>query len=218
MAPQNPESVPPADDWRKRHAFGLPSGSVRALLAILIFGTIWGELLLNPTKAIPDFLGDLLFIIMGHYFAIRRKSAQEPEPGPPPLYLPNGSVRLLFILGSATVALLLYRRGQLASLDRNPAALTLLLIGGFLLGVVVNAISVWWIDKGHQPHRIVEDSRALVSLAAAVLLILLVVNRLFPYIPPDQIDTDVRKWLPLGQFGLEHVLAAVVGFYFGSRS
>ncbi len=217
MAPQIPESRPPDDAWRGRHAFGLPPGSVRALLAILIFGTVWGVLLLNPTQALPDYLGDLLFIIMGHYFAIRRKTAQEPEPGPPPLYLPSGSVRLLFIAGTSTVAFLLYRRGQLAALDRNPAAVTLLLVGGFLLGVVLNTISAWWIDKGHRPPRLMEDLRAFASLAAALLLILLVMNRLFLYFPPERIDALFRG-LRLGQFGPEHVLAAVVGFYFGSRS
>src|SRR6516165_11514170 len=82
-------------DWRKVHALGLPSGSIRALLAILVFATVWCSVLMRPTREIPDYLGDLLFIIMGHYFAARRRAAAEPEPGPPPLFLPRGSVRLL---------------------------------------------------------------------------------------------------------------------------
>src|SRR6059058_3232051 len=86
-------------DWRRLHALGLPSGSVRAVLAVLIFATTWGLLLLKPTLEVPDYLGDLLFIIMGHYFAVRNRAAQEREPGPPPLYLPRGSVRTVLVVG-----------------------------------------------------------------------------------------------------------------------
>src|SRR5882724_10592291 len=80
-------------DWRRLHALGLPAGSVRALLAVLIFATTWGLLVLKPTQEVPGYLRDLLFIIMGHYFAARRRSGPAEEPGPPPLYLPRGSVR-----------------------------------------------------------------------------------------------------------------------------
>src|SRR5437868_26735 len=95
-------------DWRKVHALGLPSGSIRALLAVLVFATVWCSLLVRPTQEIPDYLGDLLFIIMGHYFAARRRAAEDPEPGPPPLFLPRGSIRLLLIAGSVVVAILLF--------------------------------------------------------------------------------------------------------------
>ena len=66
-----PVSPPPDDDWRRVHALGWPSGSVRALLAVLIFATTWGLMILRPTQEVPDYLSDLLFIIMGHYFASR---------------------------------------------------------------------------------------------------------------------------------------------------
>jgi hypothetical protein len=55
-------------DWRRLHALGLPAGSVRALLAVLMFATNWGLLVLRPQREVPDYLRDLLFIIMGHYF------------------------------------------------------------------------------------------------------------------------------------------------------
>jgi hypothetical protein len=70
-------------DWRRLHALGLPAGSVRALLAVLIFVTTWGLLVVRPNQEVPDYLRDLLFIIMGHFFAARRKSGPAEEPGPP---------------------------------------------------------------------------------------------------------------------------------------
>jgi hypothetical protein len=184
----------------------------------LIFATTWGLLLLRPTQEVPDYIGDLLFIIMGHYFAARNRAPRDQEPGPPPLYLPRGSVRSLLVAGSVAVGVLLYIHGQLTSLDRNPGVVTLLLVGGFLLGVAVNAVTAWWLGEGRRSPRFVEDLRAIVSLAAAILLILLVWSR--SYLPSlsAQIHSVFAAWIHLGQFGPEHVLAAIVGFYFGSRS
>ena len=205
-------------DWRKHHAFGLPSGSIRALLAIAIFATTWMLLVVRPAREIPDYLRDLLFIIMGHYFASRRRVVQSPEIGPPPLYLPNGSVRVLLVLGSGIVAFVLFRRGQLTNLEENPGVVTLLMVGGFLLGVVMNAVYTWWKDRGHSSPRIVEDLRAMMSIVAAGLLILLVVNHLYPMMPQGRLDAIFSGWGRFGPYGSEHLLAAVVGFYFGSRS
>jgi hypothetical protein len=116
------------------------------------------------------------------------------------------------------VAAILFRRGRLTALDENPGVVTLLLVGGFLLGVAMNAVMSWWKDRGHRTPRLVEDVRALVSLAAAGFLIFLVLNRLLLFVPPSRIDQFIPPAIHLGQFGPEHLLAAVVGFYFGSRS
>jgi hypothetical protein len=217
MPHDTPNSTIPVD-WRTVHALGLPSGSIRALLAILVFGTVWALLLVQPGAEVPDYLRDLLFIIMGHYFAARHRTSEDPESGPPPLFLPRGSVRFLLVAGSVAVAVLLFRRGQLNSLDHNPGAVTLLLVGGFLLGVAMNAAMSWWRSRGHRPPRLVEDVRALLSMAAAGLLIFLVWNRPLQLVPPGEIDRLIPPGIHLGRFGPEHLLAAVVGFYFGSRS
>jgi hypothetical protein len=217
MPHDTPSSITQVD-WRTIHAWGLPSGSIRALLAILIFGTVWVLLLVEPGAEIPDYLRDLLFIIMGHYFAARHRASQDPEPGPPPLFLPRGSVRVLLIAGSVAVAMLLFRRGQLTSFGRNPGVVTLLLVGGFLLGVAMNAAMAWWRDRGHRTPRVVEDLRALVSVAAAGLLIFLVLNRTLLFVPSSEIDRLIPPELNFGRLGLDRILAAVVGFYFGSRS
>ncbi len=208
----------PTLDWRRLHALGLPAGSIRGLLALLVFGTVWGLLALQPTQEVPDYLRDLLFIIMGHYFATRRRAGQAQEPGPPPLFLPNGSVRLLLVAGSVGVGALLYSRGQLTAPGQHPGVVTLWLVGGFLLGVALNAMSGWYLGPDRHPPRVVEDVRALISVAAALVLVGLVWNRLYAVVPPDQIDQAFAPWFQLGRFRLEHALAAVVGFYFGSRS
>jgi hypothetical protein len=209
-------------DWRSMHALGLPAGSIQALLAVLVFATVWGMLLVRPSQEVPDYLSDLMFVIMGHYFATRKRSAAigipGDEVGPPPLYLPRGSIRLILAAGSAAVAVVLYQRGVLTRIDRNPGVTTLLLIGGFLFGVILNTLVGWWRSRVNRGHRAIEDIQALVAVGAGLALVALVWNRLFPVVPADEVDAVFKGWGHLGRLGPEHLLAAVIGFYYGSRS
>jgi hypothetical protein len=209
-------------DWRSMHALGLPAGSVRALLAVLVFATVWGMLLVRPSQEVPDYLRDLMFVIMGHYFATRKQTAAVAvpgeEPGPPPLFLPRGSIRLVLAAGSVAVAAVLYQRGVLTRIDRNPGVTTLLLVGGFLIGVILNALTGWWRARVKRTYRAIEDMQALAAMGAGVVLVALVWNRMFPIVPPDQVDAVFNGWGHLGRLGPEHLLAAVIGFYYGSRS
>ena len=93
----------------RRHALGLPAGSVRALHTLLIVGLFCAMLLVN-TKVllpIPPYLIYLLFMVLGHYFAHR--SGAVAGSGYHPLYLPRGFVRLIVMVALiATVAWCLY--------------------------------------------------------------------------------------------------------------
>lgn len=213
------ESNPaPNVNWRKLHALGLPEGSVRAILAVAIFSTIWILLVKQPDQEIPDYLRDLLFIIMGHYFASRRRSATQPHPGPPPLFLPRGTIRLVLFGGFIAVGVVMFRGGRFRDPLHNPGVVTLMLVSGFLLGVAVAKVGEWWNGRGHQVPRWIEDLRALVAIFAACALILLVWNRfdhVFVLKKPQMFD---RLNLRFGKYGPEHILGAIVGFYFGSRS
>jgi len=205
-------------DWHGRYALGLPAGSVRALLAILVFGGLWAWLLLRSEVEVPDYLQILLFIIIGHYFAVRHESQREEDAGPPPLFLPTGSVRLILIGGFIAVGVALYQQDRLWLADADGTqihhgVLTLILVGGFLFGVAIARLWALFTKSASLP-RWLEDTRAILSLAAAVLLLLL----LFGLI-------EVPAWGPLehlrrlgGGNGINSVLAAIVGFYFGSRS
>jgi hypothetical protein len=184
-------------------------------MALIVFGTIWALLVLRPDREVPEYLRDVLFIVLGHYFAVRSRATADAEAGPPPLFLPRGSVRLLLIGGFVVVAFLLHRQERLFQIEQNPAVATLLLVFGFLLGVVVKQVGAWWTGRGRTTPRILEDLRALVSLSAAVLLALVVWDQLLP---------GSQHWglseikLGLGRLGPPHILAAIVGFYFGARS
>src|SRR5262245_59608746 len=91
-----------ASSIRYRHPLGLPPGSVRALLALMVLGNIWARLLLPEQTAIglPQYLYYLMFLILGSYFAARSQKAPGERP---PLYLPRGSIRLIIVAGFAAV-------------------------------------------------------------------------------------------------------------------
>lgn len=215
------EKTPAAEpDWRTLHALGLPGGSVRAVLALMIFGGIWLWLWLRPERDVPAYLDDLMFIILGHYFASRAAADAAPEPGPPPLFLPRGSIRLVLVGGFCVVAFGLARRHHVWAPDPaggmklNPGAVSLILVAGFLVGVVLGRIRQWWVSKGRRFPRIVEDVRAIVSLIAAVVLLMIV----FGVWSPAAEGPLLRVQHFFSKYHAEDVLAAVVGFYFGSRS
>jgi hypothetical protein len=91
-------------------------------------------------------------------------------------------------------------------------------VGGFLIGVILNTVIGWWRERVKRGHRFIEDMQALAATGAGLVLVALVWNRLCPVIPPDELDAVFKGWGHLGRLGPEHLLAAVIGFYYGSRS
>lgn len=218
MIPVDVDEAEQKHDWKTLHAFGWPAGSVRAVLALLVFGSIWALIALRPERPLPPYLQNLLFIVMGHYFASRSRPVAEVEAGPPPLYLPRGSVRLFSILGFVGVAAWLAWIDELLPLRAGRGSMTLVLVAGFLLGVMASRVRSWMFVGDRRSPRWLEDLRAGVSLGAAVVLVGLVLNRTFGWV--ELPDTLVIRGLEveLGRNGPEELLAATVGFYFGSRS
>jgi hypothetical protein len=213
-SPRREAQAPVAADWRRVHAFGLPDGSIRALLAVAIFATIWALLVKRPDREVPEYLRNLLFVIMGHYFATRRRVAHDVVQGPGPLFLPRGTIRWISFAGFVCVGLLLFRDGRFTDPIGTPGVVTLILVAGFLLGVVVARIGEWRAERGHPTPRWVEDLRAAAALVSAAILVFLVWRGII-----DGTGAPLGDKPPAGvPFRVEQVLSAVVGFYFGSRS
>lgn len=205
-------------DWRELYAFGLPAGSVRSLLTVAIVASSWALTVLHPDKDLPGYLRDLLFLVLGHYFALRRGQSESVEPGPPPLFLPRGTVRLLIVLTFVVTVVLLLRNQGLRKADETPAAYTLLLVLGFLLGVFSSKVAHLLRRRGHRPFRLFSDARASIALLAAAALLVLSWNQVYGFLPVPRDVPLGRATTPLSRYGLEYVFSAVVGFYFGARS
>jgi hypothetical protein len=201
----------------RRHALGLPAGSVRATHALGVVALICGILLVPHTTDalhVPPYLIYLLFLILGHFFAAHGVTiATRDDERPSPLYLPGGVVRFLILaMLAGTVGWKLYSDPEglkaqfVASVDelKNQPEMPLIILGGFLVGVVIRAI----VGRNNPPLAWQEFEAWISILALLGLLIAAVVHLV--------IGTSVqqRLSLPVG----EGVLGAVIAFYFGARS
>lgn len=201
-------------DWKRIHALGLPGGSVRAILALAIVGSISALLYLEPDLGVPYYLQNLMFIILGHYFAARHRYDPADPAGPPPLWLPQGTIRILLVACFVAAAIALGREGRADVTNPNQAVWTLLLVAGFLAGVVLSHALAWWEKRGHRTPRFVEDTRSFVSLAAAIVLVLFLFQ---PWIGA-KLGALAGYHDVLVRHRAGELLSAVVGFYYGSRS
>ena len=202
-----------------RHPLGLPAGSVRSLLALLVAGLTWALILTatENTIELPLYLCYLLFLIVGCFFASHGSSiAAGGRPEPSPWYLPRGTVRFLLVLGFALViGWRTWTRGEFPRFRTdNPADhpyLPLWIIGAFFLGIAIDRFVDAWSARRGGPPAAYQDLLAWVSLIAILGLAVEVVV-LFLINPTLEVEQQLNmpKW--------QTFFAAVVSFYFGARS
>jgi len=197
----------------KRHALGLPGGSVRAIHVIGIIGLVCGIILLPGQHTIPPYLIYLLFLMIGGYFAAHGVSISAPAE-PSPLYLPGGTVR--FIIVAALVGCIgwkLYQDQQglidqfarsLDDLKKEPV-LPLIILGGFILGVIIAAVL-----RQLDPAHVYRDFEAWISLIALVGIVAAAVIHL---VVDPSLGLEQKLYLPMW----ESFVGGVVAFYFGER-
>lgn len=196
-----------------RHPLGLPPGSIRAVLALMIAGLFWTVLVLaerNPAVEVPLFLyfltGMVLLFFGSHGYTI----GSQTNAGSP-LNLPRGTIRLLLIAGTIGVVAWMYYTDPTrireivtpkpAQLEQWPQLL-MTTVGGYAVGYLI----------GRGPWRrksSFQDLLAWVSLMAMIGLVIETVWIVF--INPSLVEgMTLHTW--------EAALTAIVSFYFGARS
>jgi len=181
-----------------RPPLGLPRGSIRALLTLMIVAVVIAQMVRGGE--IPLLWTETLMIAMAHYFASRRFIRLPPEEikrlvneglielEARPLYLPSYSIRLLLIVAFTAVGIYLYLHGRLL----EPQALSILgVVFAYLLGVFLRVQTV----------RGWEDAKAFVVLA-----VLTVTSAAYLLDYGDSVPKS-----------LQAVTLGLVLFYFGSR-
>lgn len=204
-SPTIPAPLPPP-----RHALGLPEGSVRTILALLVVGLVCAVMLVpSRDDAIPPYLLYLLFLILGHFFATLGTHHARPWP----LHLPPIIVRLIIIAGLMGTVAYLYstdpeglKRKWEASVDMIKADwyLPVMMLAGFFVGVVLRSIV-----GRNNPPIFVQDLEAWVALIGVIGLCIAGFIHLV-------INPSLQR--PINFPNLEGFLAVVVVFYFGARS
>ena len=201
----------------KRHALNLPAGSVRAIHVLGIVGLVCAIIQIRPQDGVvpvPPYLIYLLFLMLGHYFAAHGVTiASRADPQASPLYLPGGAVRLLIIvalIASIGTRLYLDEPGLVAQFEasvellKSQPYLPLVILGGFLLGVIIRII----VGRDNPPMAW-QDFEAWISVLALVGLGIAAVIHLV--VQPSLTEPyEMPLW--------ESILGGVIAFYFGARS
>jgi hypothetical protein len=195
-----------------RPPLGLPPGSVRALLCLMIVAF----LVIQTARGVRvDVVwSEALMIMLAHYFTTRRfvplsndlrarlEASGEIEPDESPLYLPKHSVRILLIAAFAGLASYLYEHGRLF----EPQSLSLLVsVGAYLLGITVRGCLAWW-----SHHTGLSAPEWWVDLKAISTLLIVLVAILLQLVGAREmhgVDTSRLQDFSLG----------LVLYYFGSR-
>src|SRR5262249_19319121 len=162
---------PPPSAYRP--PLGLPPGSVRAVLALLIGGLFWGLLLFSDkAEEIPLYLYFLLSLELVFFVAHGHTIGPEATAQASPWWLPRGFFRLVIVAGFlASIGWRLYQNPEalLQRLTPSPDQLRqwpyllLALSGGFALGRLLR-LGPWRRTPAFQ------DILAWVSLVAMLAL------------------------------------------------
>lgn len=188
---------------------GLPLGSVRALLTLIVLSVVIYRL----ARGLPvDVLWtQTLLIALAHYFTARRFVTLPPdvvarledegviERERHPLFLPRNSVRTLIVAAFIGLAIYLHREGRLF---RTDAMSLLCLIFAYLLGTVTRTVSGWF-----NRHRSSPPTGTWGDIKALFVLIVLILAAI-----PEFLEQ------PLGLPPVFHQIAlGLMLFYYGSR-
>lgn len=196
---------------KRRPPLGLPTGSVRALLTLLILAVVIVETARG--HQLEELWSETLLISLAHYFTSRRFIGLSPlmlqrlenegqiAAESHPLFLPRYSIRVIIVASFAGLAYYLYEvRGMREFAAVPPILIT---VAAYLLGIVARGLVTWRVRRrpDEQPGRFWEDLKAL-----AVILVMLGTS--IPYF----LDHGAAVPPQMRSFTLAFVL-----FYFGSR-
>jgi hypothetical protein len=192
---------------------GMPTGSVRALLTLIIVAVVITQLAQGRDFHVEhDLLWvETLLIALAHYFTSRRYVSLPPEVRRQleddgviererqPLFLPRNSIRLLIVGAFGWLAWYLYVNPPL---QEHHAASLLGMMAAFLLGTVVRSVNLWW--NRRRPRT---SSGTWGDLKALAVLIALVAVAVPEFLGSPEALPPVFHQVALG----------MTLFYFGSR-
>jgi hypothetical protein len=181
---------------------GLPKGSVRALLAMMMAATFL--LLVVRGHNVPSSLTLLLLTVIGFYFGFRTQSASLTDriydpaaTREQPLRLPAGVIRTLLVLSFVVAGVTLASHGRLTSVLTHLEFFFIL--AGLLVGHYFGRASR---GGGRRRRAMIAHVTGAVGILIAAVLMWVFLSEAFLRMP---------EWAVMA-------LCGTVSFYFGSRS
>lgn len=196
-----------------RHPLGLPAGSVRGMLSLLIAIQLWLLLLLPDSSkiTIPINLYLMLTLVVIFFVSHGKSIANAAEPTASPLYLPGGTLRVVILGGTIAVIAFLYvnhpdrlvqrlrpTEGQIAIWPSILGAY----LGGFFVGYLFSLMPF-------KHNWMFQAFSAWVSIITTFLLFVEIIIQAFIN-PSLKVQYDLQTW------GV--IVTSVVSYYFGMRS
>jgi hypothetical protein len=204
-----PDSTSITTPGAPRPPLGLPNGSVRALLTLLVVAVVIVQVIRQ--REVEPLWTETLMIALAHYFTSRRFINLTPdlirrleaeghvEVESNPLYLPRHSIRAIVVLAFAVLAIYLFREQRLFEFH----ALSILgVVSAYLLGILARGVIAWFSKGTHsKTFRGWEDLKGSV-----VLIVLLYTAGAYLLDRPELVPPQLRN-----------ITLGLVLFYFGSR-
>ncbi len=202
-------AIPP-----QRQPLGLPAGSIRALLALCIAGSVYymlarPELLGRFGYELPAELLIAFMLVVGYYFSQRSgKQDDAKQTGKAPLGLPVGTIRAALVVGFVvSVGFVAYHSASANDFFENPAFPVMVTVGAFLVGRLAKFIIKSIVRGGKTRIGVIwGDVMGLVGIGAGVGRILVYcVPTLTAQLPPEAVK----------QF--HELFPSLIVFYYGNR-
>lgn len=188
---------------------GLPHGSVRAIIALVIVTVACHEMLSGATPTL--LLAETLMIVLTHYFTVRQQVCTDtninkvgsgvatPTDEAHPLWLPRGSIRILIVLAFIITLVMLMSQKRL--FDSNVLIL-LVPFASYLLGFLFRSRKS--VDPSSKPSwwkRAYVHILAILAILVSMALLLMAIYNILPIVP---------DWI-------SSALLSALLYYFGTR-
>ena len=161
------------DSYVEGYPLGMPRGSIRALIAILVVAFPFSYLI--GGEEIPSAVTSAIFILVAFYFQTRKGKKEElleliddvrfPDKAREkmihPLYLPKFSVRIMLVVMLALILIINTYGPNVTFETTNTLIDILLIISFFILGLFFKRIGSAWEDKKSKKlinMKLAEDS------------------------------------------------------------
>lgn len=197
-----------------RHPLGLPPGSVRGLLSLMVVLQFWVLLVLPDTvkvPAVPINLYLLMTLVVLFILSHGKSIAERSDPTPSPLHLPGGTLRLIIIGGTVAIVAYLWinHPDRLANrLRPSPEQVAFwptivgAYVGGFLAGFFFKMLPI-------RHNWLFQAFMAWLSFIAVFMFLIEIFIHAF-------INTKIEEMIDMRMY--EAVVTAVAAAYFGTRS